>query len=191
MNTLEAISARRSIRRFKDKPVPRELIEKLLQATMQAPSGKNRQPWRFVVVAGQSRDKLIQLMQEGIERLRGWGVDIGSAEWTMQIMAHAPATILIFNAESKLDEEHPGPQRYPWSVNIQSIGGAIQTMLLAAQELGLGTLWICDIFCADHALQEWLGRDQELVAAVSIGYADEAPAARPRMEMAEVVEWKA
>ncbi len=52
MNTFEAIAARRSIRGFQDKPVPRALIEQVLQAAVQAPSGKNRQPWRFVVVEG-------------------------------------------------------------------------------------------------------------------------------------------
>lgn len=191
MNTLEAIAARRSIRRFQDKPVPRALIEQVLQAAIQAPSGKNRQPWRFVVLEGRSRDRLIELMREGIARLRQWGAEIGSAEWSTEIMARAPVTILVFNAESTPETDHSGEKRYPWLVNIQSIGGAIQTMLLAALELGLGSLWICDIFCADRAIREWLGRKDELVAAVSLGYPDESPHARPRMTVAEVAEWRA
>ena len=48
MNTLEAIAKRRSIRRFKSTPVPRVMIEKLLEVTVQAPSAKNRQPWQEV-----------------------------------------------------------------------------------------------------------------------------------------------
>ena len=55
MNTLDAIAGRRSIRRFKDQAVPRELIERVLAATVLAPSGKNRQPWRFVVVGEEKR----------------------------------------------------------------------------------------------------------------------------------------
>jgi nitroreductase len=52
METMEAISRRRSIRRFTDAPVPRELVEKVLAAEILAPSAKNRQPWRFIVLEG-------------------------------------------------------------------------------------------------------------------------------------------
>ena len=50
MNTQEAIASRRSIRKFQERAVPRELIERVLTTALQAPSGKNRQPWRFVVI---------------------------------------------------------------------------------------------------------------------------------------------
>jgi nitroreductase len=50
METREAISRRRSIRKFKDAPVPREMIERVLSAAVLALSAKNRQPWRFVVL---------------------------------------------------------------------------------------------------------------------------------------------
>lgn len=189
MTVLEAIASRRSIRRFKETPFPRAAIERILAAACLAPSGKNRQPWRFVVLESGSRDKAIQLMREGIERLRACGAEIGSAEWTAGIMAKAPVTILIFNAESLPETDHSGLRRYPWLTDIQSIGGAIQTMLLAALEEGLGTLWICEIFGADCAVREWLGRRDELVAAVALGYPDEAPVARPQREWAEITDW--
>ena len=50
MNVMDAINARRSIRKFEDKPVEKEKIELLLRAAMQAPSGTNEQPWEFIVV---------------------------------------------------------------------------------------------------------------------------------------------
>lgn len=56
MDISQAISQRRSIRRFEDKPVPRELIEKILYAATLAPSGKNAQPWRFIVLEGKKKD---------------------------------------------------------------------------------------------------------------------------------------
>jgi nitroreductase len=62
-------------------------------------------------------------------------------------------------------------------------------MLLAAQELGLGTLWICDIFYAYQELSDWLGEKSQFVAAVSLGYPDENPPARARKKMDEVVKW--
>jgi nitroreductase len=75
------------------------------------------------------------------------------------------------------------------TVDTQSIGAAIQNMLLAAQAIGLGTLWICDVWSAYQQLEEWLGESGELVAAVALGYPDEQPAARPRRPLSEVVRW--
>lgn len=186
MNTLEAIYGRRSIRRFQHRPVPRELIERVLEATTQAPSGKNMQPWRFVVVdRPQQRAEMVRLMRSGIEQARRAGADLGSSEHTASIMEQAPVTVFVFNA-GRTDEAEDGPMDV---VNVQSIGGAIQTMLLAAHELGLGTLWICDVFYAYDELREWLGRTDQMVAAVSLGYADEAPPARPRIPWQDVTTW--
>jgi nitroreductase len=50
MDALQAIHTRRSIRNYQDRPVPGELIKKLLAAAMQAPSARNQQPWQFVVI---------------------------------------------------------------------------------------------------------------------------------------------
>jgi nitroreductase len=74
-------------------------------------------------------------------------------------------------------------------VDVQSIGAAIQNMLLAAQESGLGSLWMCDVFYAYKELCAWLGQSGEMIAAVALGYADESPAARPRKPIGEVVRW--
>jgi nitroreductase len=185
MNTLEAIAARRSIRRFQDRPVPRDLIERLLEATIQAPSGKNRQPWRFVVVEESRRAEMVAIMREAINNIKAQGADTGSSEWSANSMEQAPVTIFIFYSESV----HNTPEE-DWSVvDIQSIGGAIQTLLLTAQDLGLGTLWICDVFYAYQELCAWLGREDQMIAAVSVGYADEAPGPRPRTPWHEVTTW--
>jgi nitroreductase len=74
-------------------------------------------------------------------------------------------------------------------VDIQSIGAAIQNLLLAAHELDIGSLWIADVLYAYEELCDWLGEQGELVAAVSLGYADESPAARRRKSLSEVVRW--
>jgi nitroreductase len=62
-------------------------------------------------------------------------------------------------------------------------------MLLAARAMGLGTLWMCDVWSAYQQLEEWLGESGELIAAVALGYPDEEPAARPRRPLSEVVRW--
>ena len=66
MNTLDTIAARRSIRRFKPDPVPDEALQAILTAGTQAPSGKNQQPWKFIVVQGEKRVEMVRVMRGGI-----------------------------------------------------------------------------------------------------------------------------
>ena len=190
MNTLEAIAARRSIRKFKPDPIPEAALQQILTAATQAPSGKNRQPWRFIVVQGEQRAEMIRIMREGIARAKANGEDPGSSEWTANVMEQAPVTVFILNPEGTHPWlAHSIGQNFDDLVNIQSIGAAIQNMLLAAQDLGLGSLWICDVFYAYEALLAWLGESCQMVAAVSLGYANEAPAARQRKPVNEVTRW--
>jgi nitroreductase len=190
MNTLEAIASRRSIRAFKDEPIPEGSIDTILSAAIQSPSAKNRQPWRFVVVGRDKRDDMMRAMRRGIARAKARREDLGSSEWTADVMEQAPVTIFVYNHHGI----HPWQKRgegQVWMdvVNIQSIGACIQNMLLAAEDLGLGSLWICDVFTAYAEFAEWLGEKSQLIAAVSFGYADESPGARPRRSVAAVTRW--
>ncbi|GAA0180960.1 hypothetical protein SH2C18_35640 [Clostridium sediminicola] len=78
---------------------------------------------------------------------------------------------------------------YRLLTDTQSIGASIQTMILAAKDLRLGSLWICDIFYSHKEICSWLNRKDELVAAVAIGYANQFPNSRPRKQWKEVTEW--
>jgi F420 biosynthesis protein FbiB-like protein len=188
MNTLETIAARRSIRKFKDAPIQEELLQKILDAAIQAPSACNRQPWRFVVVQGENRTEMLHIMREEITRDKARGEDIGSAEWSAQVMEQAPVTVFVFNPDGLRPwRKHTVEQMFRDVLDIQSIGAAIQNMLLAAEDQGLGSLWICDVFIAYEELCKWLDEKGELIAAVSFGYADESPAARLRKPKSEVV----
>ncbi len=105
-------------------------------------------------------------------------------------MARAPVTIFVFDGQVSVDGDgHASIGDLMDIVDIQSIGAAIQNMLLAALDRGLGTLWICDVFYAQEELCEWLGERHLLVAAVSLGYPDEAPGPRPRKSVDEVTTW--
>ncbi len=188
---MEAITARRSIRKFSDRPVPEEAVNAVLAAAILAPSGKNRQPWRFVVVAGdEKRAQMIRVMREGIADTRAHGTETGSAIMTARVMEYAPVTIFVFNPEGVHPwVKHSVGQTFLEAVDTQSIGAAVQNMLLAAQGMGLGTLWMCDVWSAYQQLSAWLGESGELIAAVALGYPDEQPAARPRRPLSEVVRW--
>lgn len=190
MNTREAIAARRSIRRFKSDPIPTEHLQAILTAATQAPSGHNRQPWRFAVVSGDKHAEMVQVMRQGIADAKARGEDIGSSEGTAAAMERAPVTVFVFNPYGMAPWlAHSIEQNFMALVNTQSVGAAIQNMVLAAQDLGIGSLWICDVFEAYEELRVWLGEEGQMVAAVSFGYADESPGPRPRKPMDQVVKW--
>ncbi len=191
MDAFEAIAARRSIRHFRPDPVPDEIITRLLSAASQAPSGKNRQPWHFAVVRSPARrEEMLSLMRAGIAEARAEGADLGSTEGSARVMAEAPVTVFVYNPLGKrLIDEHSVGEMVWEVVDDQSIGAAIQNLCLAATALGLGTLWICDVFVAYEPFCAWLGHTGPVIAAVSIGYPDEAPPPRPRHSLEETVTW--
>lgn len=188
MDAVEAIRARRSIRRFKPDPVKREVVEELLDLTVQAPSAKNDQPWRFVVAVGQEKNRLVETLQRAREEAEASGLSTGSMRGSLRAMAEAPAVILVFN---RISRQHiPEPYHYAkLLVDTQSIGGAIQTFLLAAQDMGLGTLWICDVLYAAGRVQEFAACRDELVAAIALGVPAESPQKRPRVAWQDLTTW--
>ncbi|MBG0770473.1 MAG: nitroreductase family protein [Anaerolineaceae bacterium] len=192
MDTFEAISKRVSIRKYQDKEIPQEMLDQILNAAILSPSGKNKQPWKFYVVRGEKRAEMVREMQKGMDRLGEQGINTGSARYTIRVMEQAPVTIFVFNPFSR----HPLSPRdvqevYGDMVDIQSIGASIQNMLLEATELGLGSLWICDVYFGYEELCAWLGEESELIAAVSLGYADHEPRPRPRKPVDEVTVYVA
>lgn len=187
METLDAIYGRRSIRSFKPDPVKRELVEKILEAAVKAPSAMNAQPWRFAVIKGGRKAEFIEGLRRSLSRQIK---KPGASVWhTVDCMEKAPVLILVFNAKSRAN----GTIRLFSSVldvlHIQSIGASIENMLLAAHDLGLGTLWIGNVFYATRNVCRFAGRKEQLIAAISLGYPDEDPSARPRKPLSEMVEW--
>jgi len=188
VNTLEAIAERRSIRKFKPDPLPEETLRTIINAGIQAPSGKNRQPWRFVIVKEDQRPEMVRILREGIAKVKAEGDDPGSSEYTASIMERAPLTVFVFNPDGIFPWlAHSIDQNINELVDTQSIGAAIQNMLLAAEELGVGSLWICDVFYAYEALCTWLGEKGQMIAAITFGYPSESPAARSRKSYNELV----
>lgn len=194
---LQAIKNRRSIRKFKRDEVPKHMIEEILQSGILAPSSKNGQPWKFVVVTGNAKKDMLEAMSKGLEREKEQPLLPSVSQYhsgavnTFHIMEQAPVTIFVINPvgidvhASLAKEEHINE-----ICNAQSVGAAIENMILTATELGLGSLWICDTYFAYDELQNYLNTEGELYAAISFGYADQAPDARPRKGLEQVVEWR-
>ena len=194
---MDAIDRRRSIRRFSDKEIPHEVICKIMESGIKAPSAKNRQPWKFMVIQGQAKEDMrafragIQREKAGKAMLPDSSRHLGGAEYTVQIMEQAPVVIFVLNPLGKgmyspLNDE----DRIYELCNIQSVSAAIENMLLEATDMGIGSLWICDIFFAYEELCAWMDCGDELVAAVAFGYPEESPSPRPRKKLEDVVVWK-
>lgn len=162
---LDAIAARRSIRKFKNTPVPRHIIEEIIKAGAIAPSSKNRQPWHFVVTTGKAKEEALAAMEQGLRREAQHPLLPESAQYiagawnTLAIMRQAPVIIFVVNPLG-LDLLTPqnAENRVFEICNAQSIGAAVENMSLAAVENGLGSLWICDIYFAYRELCAWLCR---------------------------------
>lgn len=195
---IQAIRDRRSIRTFLDIPVERQDIEDILQSAVLAPSSKNRQPWKFVVVQGEAKAEMLKAFRTGIAREESGDAllpqskkYIEGAKLTVHSIEQAPVVILALNPLGKGVLANLTPEERVYETcNIQSLSASLQNMLLAATEKGLGSLWICDIFFAYKELCAWLGDQGELIAAVAIGRTNESPAARPRKSLTDVVEWR-
>jgi len=143
---LEQVAARRSIRDFSDRPVPRELIERIVAAAGTAPSGANKQPWRFVAVSNPAIKKRIREGAQAEERAfyesrasEDWLRDLEPIGTTADkpFLETAPWLIVVFKLME--DDIEQNDSRRVYYVN-ESVGIATGLLLAAAAHAGLATL---------------------------------------------------
>lgn len=158
---LRAIRERRSVRAFRPDPVEPEKVEAILEAARWAPSGRNTQPWRFVLVeSAEKRAELARLVPQ------------------RDMIATAPLTLAIL-----LDRK----AGYDELKDAQGIGACAQNVLLAVHSLGLGACWIGR--ARDREVEALLGarEGEELMMLIPIGYPAETPPPRERRPLGELV----
>ena len=195
---MDSIYKRRSIRRYIDRPVSKDDIEQIIRAASMAPSAKNRQPWKYIVFVSDEKNKLLDVMENGLQReqnehslLPNSSSGLPDAFNTLKIMRTAPVIIVIINTNGISPFKTVNPdERVTEICDTLSIGASVENMLLKATELGLGTLWIANTCFAYDELAEWIGNEGQLVGAVALGYADESPAARPRKRIEDILEYR-
>lgn len=195
---IPAISSRRSIRQYTGDPVSREDVLAILEAGNRAPSAKNRQPWRFLVLTGKAKARAAEAMRQGIARERqgkallpGSTRHLAGAEYTARIMDQAPVVVLVANPYGTPLSRALDPEERVYELaNLQSIGACIENICLEAAARGLGTLWICDLFFAYEELSRLAGMEGELAAAIAVGHPAENPSPRPQRKIETIVEWR-
>lgn len=192
------IEERRSIRKYKNQSVSRELIEKLVDAARLAPSAKNRQPWKFIVYTGAAKAALLDVMEAALKKedrehrlLPESAFGLPDAFNTLRIMREAPVIIFVMNTNGQSPYKAVNSDRRVAEIcDSLSIGAAVDNLLLKATELGLGTLWIANTCFAYDALTEFINSPGQLTGAVAVGYADEQPHPRPRMALSDILEFR-
>src|SRR5271157_441541 len=165
MDVFEAIAARKSVRAFLDRPVEEDALRAILDAARRAPSARNGQEWRFVVV----QDKAMR------ERI--------ATEAARQPFVGTAGVLLVCCAQTDGRVMRCGQAAYPIDVAI-----AMDHLSLAATALGLGTCWIGSF--DEMLVKQMLGVPPEVrvVQLMPLGYpVDPAPVAKRRLRLEEIV----
>ncbi len=186
------IESRKSIRKYKTDKVPREAIDRILAAGMHAPSGKNRQNWRFYVLTGEKRDAYLTLSQKswlGIKDILEKRLKSSLYAFTERFfftLGEAPVVILCYSMND--DEER-------YLTSIGSVYMAVENMNLAAIAEGLGSCTMgapleikseVDVFLGVDKLPEHKAGKLELLCAICLGYPDHDPPKAPRQTESRV-----
>ncbi len=182
MELREAILGRRSVRRYKHHPVPKEVLEEILEVAMWAPSGMNRQNWFFVAVSGDIRDRVVEICYKGYLTYIGKKVErvfqhkphvVEETRSFFATLGGAPIVVFAY--------AEPGPESM--FTDVQSVSAAIQNLLLLAYERGLGTCWMTGPLNMEKEFNKLLGIEgKKLVALIPMGYPDEVPKVPPRRD---------
>lgn len=195
---IKEIENRRSIRKYKRHEISKEIIEDIIYSATLAPSAKNRQPWKFIVYQGEEKSKLVDVMHQGIKSekithklMTEWAFAIPDAENTVRVMEEAPCLIAVLNTNQKTPfDSIEDEKRIVEICDSLSIGAAIENMILTATSYGLGTLWIANTCFSYNELIDFIETDSQLTGIVAIGFANEAPAKRPRKPLTDIVEYR-
>jgi coenzyme F420-0:L-glutamate ligase / coenzyme F420-1:gamma-L-glutamate ligase len=192
---LTLAASRQTVRAFDERPVSRELIAALLDAARWAPSPHGRQPWRFAVLT-RHEAKLRLAESMAAEWRRNLEMDQQTPDVvdlrlrkSHQRLRSAPVLIVpcLFTAELDV---YPDTQRMraEETMAVQSLGAAIQNLLLAARSLGLDAGWMCaPLFCPD-VVRMTLGLPEGVVphALITVGYKGRDPQRRPHRPAEEL-----
>jgi nitroreductase len=186
----ETIRQRRTIKQFLPQPVPRAVLQELIELAVWAPNHRLTEPWRFYVLDGAARERLGAIAaQITVEKILGSGGEISVAtrkgEEAAATWSAVPTLLYVTalrNANPEIDEENYG-----------AVCCAIQNLALAAHAAGIGTSWSSGAVAAAPALHELVGAgaDERMVGLIRVGYMDPAlaPPKGRRQPGSSVTTW--
>ena len=187
MELFETITTRHSYRAFDSRPVPREDLERIIDAGRLAPSAMNSQPWVFHVALGATRKLVDEVMAHTTVYLDEYLTSLG-AEYRLESAARflsglGGAPVVIAVSAPYVTEEMAQLN------TLLGVGAAIENLLLAATGLGLGSCTVTFSYYVRDELADvfGIGDDRYIVSVIALGYS-EGPAAAPAHD-ADIVTW--
>lgn len=200
METMEAIRARRSIRKYKSREIPDEAVNELLEAARLAPSGVNCQPWRFVLIKSEEKKKELAdatpmpFVPEA-PLVIACCIDMEATE-KEQVVKRA-TELLDAGVFKGTPLENFDPETYAEMTKMEKDAAknylalntaiAIENMILRAADLGLGSCWV--MMFSRKKIKKILQLDDryEVVTLLTVGYPDQSPPRRPRLSREDIL----
>jgi nitroreductase len=190
MDALEAIATRRSRSKMRQDVPARELIERVLEAGVQAPNHHETQPWRFFVLTGDARSEFGDALARALA-MRAGEIEPTKLEALIASERSKPMrspVIVVVGVASERDD--PMTRRE----DLQAASAALQNMLLAAHAIGLATVWRTGDGAYDDSVKGYFGLRplDEIAGVLYLGYADEAISGPPQRsrDYASKTEWR-
>jgi nitroreductase len=189
----QLLQKRKSIRKFRPEMPSREVIERILGAAMEAPSGKNRQNWRFYVITGGKREEYLKYSQKSwlsIKDILAKRLKPSLYEFTQRFfytLGDAPVVILCYSHNTP-DEKY--------LTSIGSVYMAVENINLAAVAEGLGCCTMGAPLEIKEEVDKWLGVSElpeyksgelELLCGIAMGFPDHEPPKAPRQIEGRVI----
>ncbi len=193
MDILRLIKKRRTIRKYKNKPISKKDIDKIIEAGRWGPSllAPGFQPWIFVIIQDEALIKKIsELMFEKAKKMDILGNRI--LRISAQTIVNARVVIAVYNSSSlaKFAEKIKKMFiRFAKAAELAAISAAIQNMMLTAESLGIGSNWLdTPLFC-EKKINRLLNTNDSLVAILTFGYPAEKGRRSPRKVYSETVKY--
>ncbi len=169
MSILDIIRKRSSVRKYKSDAIPEDVLNRVLEAARLAPSGSNRQPWKFILVTDPAMKKKL------VPACRG-----------QAFIAEAPVVIAACGYP---DQSYPRQGGYmkSWPIDVTC---ALDHLMLQACEEGLGTCWIGAFEEKDVKALLHIPEDVKVLALTPLGCPDEVPRDRGRKSLNEIIAYE-
>ncbi len=201
MELKEAIVGRRSVRKFKSDPISRELILEILRQANMAPSAGNQQPWEFIVLESKRIMEMLKITKiafaERFDSMEEEELEAMLSRLSIpdedsyaglrrfySTMGGAPVVIIAITKRGK-DE-------FSWLKNCASTAAAVQNLLLAAWDKGLGTCWMMGpLQKKEEQLKDLfkVPEDKMIVAIIPVGVPEKRPASPVKESVENKVRW--
>lgn len=190
MNVLTLIKRRTSTRRYSDKAVSKNIVNKILDAGVWGPAIHHFQPWKFLVI--RNRSSIAKISNLILQKIRKKDIPAFITYPTASPLLSAQVLIFVYNTNDFMHAIRKMGKQYFNEVEIteiSAISAAIQNMILTAESLGIGSCWLdAPLFCQDK-ISRLLNTNYKLVAVLTIGYPANKTKRSPRKPYKESIRF--